>query len=73
MSDFSSDSISLFSGCKSYETIPLPPGANPRARPSKVYKECSCVLEAWRANPNLTLSKEWIAKDYLAHWKHPSG
>ncbi len=38
------------------DVVPRPkltdPTATPAKKPKKVYKDCSCVLDAWKASPN---------------------
>ena len=41
--------------------------------PTKVFEECSCVEEAWRAsNGSSSLSEKWIKNDHLAGWDYPA-
>ena len=40
--------------------------------PTKVFEECSCVEEAWRASNESSLSEKWIKNDHLAGWDYPA-
>ncbi len=46
-------------------------GGRKKSRPKYTYGECSCAVEAWR-RMNTSLSTEWVRKDHLRSWEHPS-
>ena len=49
------------------------PDAKPGKKPKKMFKDCSCVLDAWNSNPNATLSRDSIINDFLKDWDYPGG
>ena len=49
------------------------PDAKPAKKPKKMFKGCSCVLDAWNSNPNVTFSRDSIINDFLKDWDYPTG
>ena len=72
----SAENQSLTLGCTSFEEFwpkLTDPSIPPAKKPKKMFKDCSCVLDAWKSTPNRTITNEWILNDFLKDWDFPTG